>query len=112
MTRTENYSGWDYTSHYTTDNTTYVKVRISDTTGQSYIFSPDRVGGSGTTQRVDYIFVEDGESILDALGKLNINTSYAFFTDSSCTTEVTKDLLADASSGSTTVYVGNAPVTA
>ena len=112
MTRTENYSGWDYTSHYTTDNTTYVEVRISNTTGQSYIFSPDRVGGSGTTQRVDYIFVEDGESILDALGKLNINTSYAFFTDSSCTTEVTKDLLADASSGSTTVYVGNAPVTA
>ena len=117
MTRTENYSGWDYTSHYTTgstmtwNNTTYVKVRISDTTGQSYIFSPDRVGGSGTTE-VDYIFVEDGESILDALGKLNINTSYAFFTDSLCTTEVTKDLLADASSGSTTVYVGNAPVTA
>ena len=117
MTRTENYSGWDYTSHYTTgstmtwNNTTYVKVRISDTTGQSYIFSPDRVNGSGTTE-VDYIFVEDGESILDALGKLNINTSYAFFTDSLCTTEVTKDLLADASSGSTTVYVGNAPVTA
>lgn len=118
MTRTENYSGWDYTSHYTTsstmtwNNTTYVKVRISDTTGQSYIFSPDRVNGSGTTQTVDYIFVEDGESILDALGKLNINTSYAFFTDSLCTTEVTKDLLADTSSGSTTVYVGNAPVTA
>ncbi len=117
MTRTENYSGWDYTSHYTTgstmtwNNTTYVKVRISDTTGQSYIFSPDRVNGSGTTE-VDYIFVKDGESILDALGKLNINTSYAFFTDSLCTTEVTKDLLADASSGSTTVYVGNAPVTA
>lgn len=117
MTRTENYSGWDYTSHYTTgstmtwNNTTYVKVRISNTTGQSYIFSPDRVNGSGTTE-VDYIFVEDGESILDALGKLNINTSYAFFTDSLCTTEVTKDLLADASSGSTTVYVGNAPVTA
>ena len=117
MTRTENYSGWDYTSHYTTssteqwNNTTYVKVRISDTTGQSYIFSPDRVNGNGTTE-VDYIFVEDGESILDALGKLNINTSYAFFTDSLCTTEVTKDLLADASSGSTTVYVGNAPVTA
>ena len=117
MTRTENYSGWDYTSHYTTgstmtwNNTTYVKVRISYTAGQSYIFSPDRVNGSGTTE-VDYIFVEDGESILDALGKLNINTSYAFFTDSLCTTEVTKDLLADASSGSTTVYVGNAPVTA
>lgn len=117
MTRTENYSGWDYTSHYTTgstttwNNTTYVKVRISNTTGQSYIFSPDRVNGSGTTE-VDYIFVKDGESILDALGKLNINTSYAFFTDSLCTTEVTKDLLADASSGSTTVYVGNAPVTA
>lgn len=117
MTRTENYSGWDYTSHYTTgstttwNNTTYVKVRISNTTGQSYIFSPDRVNGNGTTE-VDYIFVEDGESILDALGKLNINTSYAFFTDSLCTTEVTKDLLADASSGSTTVYVGNAPVTA
>ena len=117
MTRTENYSGWDYTSNYTTsstdvwNNTTYVKVRISDTTGQSYIFSPDRVNGSGTTE-VDYIFVEDGESILDALGKLNINTSYAFFTDSLCTTEVTKDLLADASSGLTTVYVGNASVTA
>ena len=117
MTRTENYSGWDYTSHYTTgstmtwNNTTYVKVRISYTAGQSYIFSPDRVNGSGTTE-VDYIFVKDGESILDALGKLNINTSYAFFTDSLCTTEVTKDLLADASSGSTTVYVGNAPVTA
>ena len=117
MTRTENYSGWDYTSHYTTgstmtwNNTTYVKVRISDTTGQSALFNPDRVNGSGTTE-VDYIFVEDGESILDALGKLNINTSYAFFTDSLCTTEVTKDLLADASSGSTTVYVGNAPVTA
>ena len=117
MTRTDNNSGWDYTSHYTTsstadwNNTTYVKVRISDTTGQSYIFNPDRVNGSGTTE-VDYIFVEDGESILDALGKLNINTSYAFFTDSLCTTEVTKDLLADASSGSTTVYVGNAPVTA
>lgn len=117
MTRTENSSGWDYTSHYTTgstttwNNTTYVKVRISDTTGQSYIFSPDRVNGSGTTE-VDYIFVKDRESILDALGKLNINTSYAFFTDSLCTTEVTKDLLADASSGSTTVYVGNAPVTA
>lgn len=117
MTRTENYSGWDYTSRYTTgstmtwNNTTYVKVRISDTTGQSALFNPDRVNGSGTTE-VDYIFVEDGESILDALGKLNINTSYAFFTDSLCTTEVTKDLLADASSGSTTVYVGNAPVTA
>ena len=117
MTRTENSSGWDYTSHYTTDstmpwnNTTYVKVRISDTTGQSALFNPDRVNGSGTTE-VDYIFVEDGESILDALGKLNINTSYAFFTDSLCTTEVTKDLHADASSGSTTVYVGNAPVTA
>lgn len=117
MTRTENYSGWDYTSHYTTgstavwNNTTYVKVRISYTAGQSYIFSPDRVNGSGTTE-VDYIFVKDGESILDALGKLNINTSYAFFTDSLCTTEVTKDLRADASSGSTTVYVGNAPVTA
>ena len=117
MTRTENYSGWDYTSHYTTgstavwNNTTYVKVRISDTTGQSYIFSPDRVNGSGTT-KVDYIFVKDGESILDALGKLNINTSYAFFTDEMCLTEVTKDLLADASSGSTTVYVGTAPVTA
>lgn len=117
MTRTENSSGWDYTSHYTTgstmtwNNTTYVKVRISDTTGQSALFNPDRVNGSGTTE-VDYIFVEDGESILDALGKLNINTSYAFFTDSLCTTEVTKDLLADASSGSTTVYVGNAPVTA
>lgn len=118
MTRTENYSGWDYTSHYTTgsteswNNTTYVKVRISNTTGQSYIFSPDRVNGSGTTQTVDYIFVKDGESILDALGKLNINTSYAFFTDELCLTEVTKDLLADASSGSTTVYVGTAPVTA
>lgn len=118
MTRTENYSGWDYTSHYTTgstmtwNNTTYVKVRISNTTGQSYIFSPDRVNGSGTTQTVDYIFVKDGESILDALGKLNINTRYAFFTDDMCLTEVTKDLLADASSGSTTVYVGNAPVTA
>ena len=118
MTRTENYSGWDYTSHYTTgsteswNNTTYVKVRISNTTGQSYIFSPDRVNGSGTTQTVDYIFVKDGESILDALGKLNINTSYAFFTDDMCLTEVTKDLLADASSGSTTVYVGTAPVTA
>ena len=117
MTRTENYSGWDYTSHYTTgsteqwNNTTYVKVRISYTAGQSYIFSPDRVNGSGTTE-VDYIFVEDGESILDALGKLNINTSYAFFTDEMCLTEVTKDLLADASSGSTTVYVGNAPMTA
>lgn len=117
MTRTENYSGWDYTSRYTTgstmtwNNTTYVKVRISDTTGQSALFNPDRVNGSATTE-VDYIFVEDGESILDALGKLNINTSYAFFTDSLCTTEVTKDLLADASSGSTTVYVGNAPVTA
>lgn len=117
MTRTENYSGRDYTSHYTTNstadwnNTTYVKVRISDTTGQSDLFNPDRVNSSGTTE-VDYIFVEDGESILDALGKLNINTSYAFFTDSLCTTEVTKDLLADASSGSTTVYVGNAPVTA
>ena len=117
MTRTENYSGWDYTSHYTTgstepwNNTTYVKVRISDTTGQSALFNPDRVNGSGTTE-VDYIFVEDGESILDALGKLNINTSYAFFTDSLCTTEVTKDLLADASSGLTTVYVGNASVTA
>lgn len=118
MTRTENYSGWDYTSHYTTgstmtwNNTTYVKVRISNTTGQSYIFSPDRVNGSGTTQTVDYIFVKDGESILDALGKLNINTRYAFFTDDMCLTEVTKDLLADASSGSTTVYVGTAPVTA
>lgn len=118
MTRTENYSGWDYTSHYTTgstmtwNNTTYVKVRISDTTGQSYIFSPDRENGSGTTQTVDYIFVKDGESILDALGKLNINTRYAFFTDDMCLTEVTKDLLADASSGSTTVYVGTAPVTA
>lgn len=117
MTRTENYSGWDYTSRYTTgstmtwNNTTYVKVRISDTTGQSALFNPDRVNGSGTTE-VDYIFVEDGESILDALGKLNINTSYAFFTDSLCTTEVTGELLADASSGSTTVYVGNAPVTA
>ncbi|HIU63029.1 MAG TPA: hypothetical protein IAB07_04620 [Candidatus Caccalectryoclostridium excrementigallinarum] len=116
MTRTENYSGWDYTSHYTTgstmtlNNTTYVKVEISNTT--DYIFSPDRVNGNGTTEKVDYIFVKDGESILDALGKLNINTSYAFFTDSLCTTEVTKDLLADASSGSTTVYVGNAPVTA
>ena len=118
MTRTENYSGWDYTSHYTTgstmtwNNTTYVKVRISNTTGQSYIFSPDRVNGSGTTQTVDYIFVKDGESILDALGKLNINTRYAFFTDDMYLTEVTKDLLADASSGSTTVYVGTAPVTA
>lgn len=118
MTRTENYSGWDYTSRYTTgstmtwNNTTYVKVRISNTTGQSYIFSPDRVNGSGTTQTVDYIFVKDGESILDALGKLNINTRYAFFTDDMCLTEVTKDLLADASSGSTTVYVGTAPVTA
>ena len=116
MTRTENYSGWDYTSHYTTDstmtlnNTTYVKVEISNTT--DYIFSPDRVNGNGTTEKVDYIFVEDGESILDALGKLNINTRYAFFTDDMCLTEVTKDLLADASSGSTTVYVGNAPVTA
>lgn len=116
MTRTENYSGWDYTSHYTTNstavwnNTTYVKVRISNTI--DYIFSPDRVNGSGTTQTVDYIFVKDGESILDALGKLNINTSYAFFTDDMCLTEVTKDLLADASSGLTTVYVGTAPVTA
>ena len=118
MTRTENYSGWDYTSRYTTgstmtwNNTTYVKVRISNTTGQSYIFSPDRVNGNGTTEKVDYIFVKDGESILDALGKLNINTSYAFFTDELCLTEVTKDLLANASSGSTTVYVGTAPVTA
>ena len=118
MTRTANNNGWDYDSQYTTgstmtwNNTTYVKVRISDTTGQSYIFSPDRVNGSGTTQTVDYIFVKDGESILDALGKLNINTRYAFFTDDMCLTEVTKDLLADASSGSTTVYVGTAPVTA
>lgn len=118
MTRTENYSGWDYTSHYTTgstmtwNNTTYVKVRISDTTGQSYIFSPERVNGSGTTQTVDYIFVKDGESILEALGKLNMGEAYAFFTDEMCLTEVTKDLLADASSGSTTVYVGTAPVTA
>lgn len=116
MTRTENYSGWDYTSHYTTgstmtwNNTTYVKVRISNTI--DYIFSPDRVNGSGTTQTVDYIFVKDGESILEALGKLNMGEDYAFFTDEFCTTEVTKDLLADASSGSTTVYVGNAPVTA
>lgn len=116
MTRTENYSGWDYTSHYTTgstmtlNNTTYVKVEISNTT--DYIFSPDRVNGNGTTEKVDYIFVKDRESILDALGKLNINTSYAFFTDEMCLTEVTKDLLADASSGSTTVYVGTAPVTA
>ena len=118
MTRTENYSGWDYTSRYTTgstmtwNNTTYVKVRISNTTGQSYIFSPDRVNGNGTTEKVDYIFVKDGESILDALGKLNMDEDYAFFTDDMCLTEVTKDLLADASSGSTTVYVGNAPVTA
>ena len=117
MTRTENYSGWDYTSHYTTNstavwnNTTYVKVRISDTTGQSALFNPDRVNGSGTT-KVDYIFVKDGESILEALGKLNINTSYAFFTDEMCLTEVTKDLLADASSDSTEVFVGTAPVTA
>ncbi len=117
MTRTENYSGWDYTSHYTTgstaqwNNTTYVQVRISYTAGQSYIFSPDRVNGSGTTE-VDYIFVEDGESILDALGKLNMDEDYAFFTDELCLTEVTKDLLANASSGSTTVYVGTAPVTA
>lgn len=116
MTRTENYSGWDYTSHYTTNstadwnNTTYVKVRISNTT--DYIFSPDRVNGSGTTQTVDYIFVKDGESILEALGKLNMGEDYAFFTDDMCLTEVTKDLLADASSGSTTVYVGTAPVTA
>lgn len=116
MTRTENYSGWDYTSHYTTgstmtwNNTTYVKVRISNTT--DYIFSPDRVNGSGTTQTVDYIFVKDGESILEALGKLNMGEAYAFFTDEMCLTEVTKDLLADASSGSTTVYVGTAPVTA
>ena len=118
MTRTDNNSGWDYTSHYTTsstadwNNTTYVKVRISDTTGQSYIFNPDRVNGNGTTEKVDYIFVKDGESILDALGKLNMDEDYAFFTDDMCLTEVTKDLLADASSGSTTVYVGNAPVTA
>lgn len=118
MTRTENYSGWDYTSRYTTgstmtwNNTTYVKVRISNTTGQSYIFSPDRVNGNGTTEKVDYIFVKDGESILDALGKLNMDEDYAFFTDDMCLTEVTKDLLADASSGSTTVYVGTAPVTA
>lgn len=116
MTRTENYSGWDYTSNYTTsstdvwNNTTYVKVRISNTT--DYIFSPDRVNGSGTTQTVDYIFVKDGESILEALGKLNMGEAYAFFTDEMCLTEVTKDLLADASSGFTTVYVGNAPVTA
>ena len=120
MTRTENYSGWDYTSRYTTgstmtwNNTTYVKVRISDTTGQGDLFDPDRVNDSGyyTYTEVDYIFVKDGESILDALGKLNINTSYAFFTDELCLTEVTKDLLANASSGSTTVYVGTAPVTA
>lgn len=118
MTRTENYSGWDYTSHYTTgstavwNNTTYVKVRISTTADQSYIFSPDRVNGSGTTETVDFIFVKDGESILEALGKLNMDEDYAFFTDEFCTTEVTKDLLADASNGSTTVYVGTAPVTA
>lgn len=120
MTRTENYSGWDYTSHYTTgstavwNNTTYVKVRvrISDTIGQSALFNPDRVNNIGTKQTVDYIFVKDGESILEALGKLNMDEAYAFFTDAACSTEVTKDLLADASSGSTTVYVGDAPVTA
>ena len=118
MTRTDNNSGWDYTSHYTTsstadwNNTTYVKVRISDTTGQSYIFNPDRVNGRGYHTEVDFIFVKDGESILEALGKLNMDEDYAFFTDEFCTTEVTKDLLADASSDSTTVYVGTAPVTA